>query len=290
MADDAYEILLSTLPVNLTAGQTATPDSTRLATPYREAWVCTEIDFLLLFAHTDAFARNFGGTIRAKFTLGPIFMTNGFIPVWNFGTSLDQSQEVQLDSNDVIGGGSGLTANYFRWRLPDPLYVAAGASILTTLQRANDNSGGTVIATVSMRGQTLPADHKPPEVVKVPYVSSFIHPTGQTASRNGELDFQNIFDSPLSVQRFIGRVQKLISGDVLLDDFEDTTVTTKVNDGRRDLIKGFIPFYDLFFALDRAWTFGALLQPKEAFYYQLVTVPTNYTPMISMIGTREVKL
>lgn len=300
--------------VSLGPGQTAPPFSSRqLGNPYRQAMVIDEIHFQITLLATEGVPLtrfNLGGSVRARFKLGRVEVSNEFIPIWNYGTRWDDDggsgafgEEFQSAAGQTMGGVLTVSnsVNYYRWILPKPLYIPAGNILQPSISREQDALAQTANVWVGYGCRRL-APHKPPTEFDVPYVAQFItdpvlEGSSPSTFQSSEKDLVNIFQQDVRVQRFTGRVQKqLVVATVteLLQDDLGSSVTLVMKDSTGvNIIRDFTPWNHVFDRNRRAWTFNRILKGKERYNVSLANVSAGntagqfHTPMIAMIGTRR---
>lgn len=194
----------------VTLGNSASPDMTKLAYPYRRAVLIDEIRFdMWADAATHSYF-NLGALIYVKLSLGQHYLMRDPVPVWILGTSMDLNQE-QIRDNLVE---TAQTISHYRWRLPEPLYIEAGQTLRPVFTRvANPTSlpAGDITVQVSYAGRVVPPNAPRPGVLAVPYAAPFVTAFGTangvaTFAQSNEYHLFNPFDKPVKVQRLTGRV------------------------------------------------------------------------------------
>lgn len=223
-------------------GSTRGFDTGRLGNVFRQPLAIDAVNFLIVAKYTNgnlspiegAGTFNLGGQIHCRFRMGSFDLSSAFVPIWNYGTVLQDGIEdasPEMQSVNYIVGADSLTIlsfNHFRWRLPRPLYVPPGDCLAptiswptmpNTLARYPTLSNGLnyVNVHISYAARRLPASMAAPREIDVPYVGLFepayvqdgINGTvGQTASSSAA-DLGNPFERPLCVQRFLGRINRV---------------------------------------------------------------------------------
>ena len=272
-------------------------DSSLLQNPFGTAMLLDEIRFTVNnFQHSRG---GEGGIIRAAFKLGRTPITNGFIPIWNFGKVLNPIEAL-----------GAVTVSTFTWKLPKPLYIPPSEYLIPTLQNIAMPSGLDLTAKVRVTyaGRSLASNHPTPKAIHVPWVTAYLTPfrgAGTFTDQSTEADLVNPFNESLNVQRFIGRilVDKITATEEVGESVtyyaglgSRLTTVRMTNSNGVILVRDNTPFNHLFNATDRSWTVNAILPPKGfylAFFSQNHTgmdAAGYVSSMISMIGHREVKL
>src|SRR5260221_8746910 len=130
-------VLYSATPVQLSMGDVTILDMDAMSSPFRRPMWVDEIRWSYI-GPTSISDLNFGSSIRCKLVLGRIAITStrdggGFVPIWNFGPPLNTPTATE----DVLDAtfAASVDIGHFRWKLPKPLYVPAGQSIIPSLSR-----------------------------------------------------------------------------------------------------------------------------------------------------------
>jgi len=221
-----------------------------------------------------------------KLTLGRIPVTHGFVPVGALGKRL-----------------AGFTSNgdfddplYLTWRLPRPLLIPAGEYLVPMLYAASSASGWRI----SYAGRSLPKEFAIPPIVQVPYATPFVaatrvDPTDDTTQVSHETDLVNVFDVPLFVQRFVGRL--LVDSAWNAYASRELLMLRMYDSIGKILVRDETPFGHVFSELEDSWTVHTQLAPK-GFY--TATLLENYSLLargagavqaaITLVGHREVDL
>lgn len=302
-------VLFSVPFISLAERQVAFPDMALMSSRMRRPMWVDEIRFQYVF--TNANYINMGYSLRCSLKLGRIAITStrgggNHIPIWNFGPALQTARwsEVNADGTRIYGN--------FRWKLPKPLYIPAGQSLIPEFSRSADGFGGTCDVTIGVVGRDLGDAAQPmPEKLDVPFVAFYEPDTLVTSAISSELDIVNPFLVPLAVQRFIGRqfqhnptaatgaTQVSAEGaayTTIVDALSNDIANIAIKDSYgQNVVRDIVPMGDVFDPLQRGWVFQRILQPKERFVMQLSSIynAANFPsgiyarPMISMIGYRE---
>ncbi len=318
-----YPLLLSAKTPNLTNNAIVSPvDSSFLANPTRQAMFVDEIRFSI---PTGAGLSGTGtsGVVVMPFTgcrlsMGRLAITNGFVPLVLFGKS--------LNTTDVTNGGSAQSGFCMTWKLPKPLYVPPGEFISPRFQfiLPITPAGGQAVPDptpfqieMSIVGRSLPVDCPVPRTIDMPWISFWqskalnctvsASSTFLTRDQSRETDLVNPFNTPLFLQRLVGRLPTVganANGTFEANDAgfcfigSEFVTLRMVNSYGGVLVKDFTPFYDLFHLYDKAWTVNTKMPPKTfltTFLECNTTTSTqtstqNAIAMIGMIGYRKVRL
>lgn len=274
-------VLLSTAAITLAANQQQeVNDPTRLSNPFRTPMMLDEIRFVV----TGTQAQNTRDYLEAKFRLGRIPLAANYVPITSFGKSLNALSAVMT------------------WRLPKPLYVPANEYVVPHIR--NTNSASKILQVI-YAGRSLGENVPTPKSMFVPWVTSYQATLASTAATDygtetsTEADLVNPFDTPLYVQRFIGRYLSASADNTgeAYSDYLNNTFIRAVNHEGTILVKDETPFGNLFDHTTKVWPAGTVLPPKGFFLFEVrrdfTTLSSNFratAPIISMIGYREVPL
>lgn len=235
--------------VELAANGAGTPKAVALINPTGEPWEIHEVKFSVR-RKTDATLRqnSSGGIVLCRMTWMGKPVTQGLVPLWNFGLAKRLGFEIAVpfqylpiqETPSVFQGARSCDA-YYSWKLDHPLYIPPGGILQPEFQHA-----GMVPETyrvgVLYSGRVL-KDQPLPKKVKVPFVSCWrsnffeaLLETGTDQSPPSQL--VNEFDHDLTIERFIGRVCQTssytaaeVAGAVagaLVDDLEDGLFATEL--------------------------------------------------------------
>lgn len=297
-------ILLSS-SVTLSEGETKSPDLGRLQNIFRSPMVIDEIRFMLTATIASTEVHNFGGSVRARFKMGRIDLSDQFVPIWLHGPILEDAF-LNIEGNIILvpplNPGEEHVVGHFRWVLPRPLFVPVGNVLAPTFSRQHDFRGGTVNVDVVYCCRRLPAGTPTPNEIDVPFIGVFVAPE-MTAGDSGVAlstarDLFNPFTRELYVQRFLGRVQQRTAGNPNLDRIFDGTTslggntTIRIQDSKGyNITRDFVPWTHVFDVNRRAWTFRRSLAPKEWYAVQILVPLADrdvyFQPQISMVGWRK---
>jgi hypothetical protein len=234
----------------------------------------------------------FGGIIACKLDLGTTKITNGFVPIWNFGRADDLSKELHVSTNL---GVPYEVASFFHWRLPRPLYVPEGGILTPTFQHRGLLSQSLSVQ-ISYSARSLDVKSQPKKLY-VPYVASYTSrvldfTAGQPVEtdESTETDLVNPWSEPLFLQRFTGRfyTKQDFSGvinvaeDVFPTLSNDGTRIRIVDSGGRPIVQNPTPFRQVFSAPTRSWEMeGHVMDPHS--HYRVFVRKTQ--PSFPVFGT-----
>lgn len=308
--------LLLESSVSLASGGSALPDVRELQNPYRTPFVIDEIVFLLRWIRSGGTDfTNFGASIRARFAMGRVSVTSDHVPVWSFGPQIQGNSNVPPPTNNLVEGQSGLsggvdsagqlnTYSSFKWKLPVPLLVPPGNTLVPSFLRSADGMSGNVSVYVSYAGRRLESTFRMPADIDVPYVALYATERGADTGISSELHLVNPFLVPMRVQRLTGRVEQILANPVpfgnvqedfalgLLDFPTDFGITMEDTYGYK-VVKSTTPVGHVFDLPRRAWTFNKVLLPKERYTVRLNGTAgsmSNRLLTIAMIGHRKERI
>ncbi len=287
----------------LRSGSNGAVPAGALKNPMGQDMELLEIKFEISGANDDEFDEVFGGTIWCDLTMGGVKVTNGAIPVWNFGRSENFNGEQQTDSVDDISFVS------YSWRLPRPLFVPAGAALIPSFTHT-----GLIPAALNVRvgysGRTVVSR---PKKIYVPWVAKYVsksfNPVNDAGvDQSSELDLVNSNPEVLHLQRFTGRTL-VVNSDGTMEEgspvyFGCQTLTVRMTDSYgRPIVRSYTPFCSVFSPLTRSWELddGTQLDPESFYRVQLKVAPVTLDAgqtaavgaagqaFIAMIGWRELE-
>lgn len=312
--------------VTLGPSESGVVDTQRTSIAFRKPIMLDEIRFqasIALDLTGNLATINLGDNVRARIQLGRFAMSNSFVPIWHFGSRLNLEHTV--DSSTVDLGVFRTNISHFRWRLPRPMFIPAGQSVITEFFRTPlTQSALDATCWVSYAGRYLAPDVEIPKETCVPYVTAYLLPqlrsaiTSVATGQSGENDLYNPFSQPFHVQRAIGRLLQVTNdGGAVRSYLENSSpnanaigalanrMNIKMWDsyGREianapplaDISGGsmsiMVPFNDAFVYPRAAWTFHRTMSARERYYVQwLDTNPENVdsmTPSVSIVGWRK---
>ena len=283
---ESWPLVLST-EATIPSQTTQKPPQLALMNPTGEAFKIHEIRFTLKSDSTVVLATT-GATIGCKFELGSLALTNGFVPIWNFGRVISTDQDMNLQ---------------YSWRLAQPLYIPAGATLLPNFQHFGTTSR-TVTARVSYFASTMPVGAPAPRRMFLPWVSSYIGKAFPYATADSdvsrETDLLNPFDTDLLISRLIGRFNLFgATLDTNESRFGAQLIDVRVSLSNGDpLVRTDTPFAQVFGQEGRAWEQrNTILKPKQ--YFQVfvtknatadVSEQSTIQPFVSLVGYREMQI
>lgn len=226
---------------------------------------------------------NIGGMYSIALRVAGKPLTNGPIPMWNFGPAISLGGETVFEQAPVGGIRNTSIASY-RWMLDRPLYIPAGVSIEVSI-RSTGSFSKPVTVGVTASGSVVP--HKPkPSRVDVPwvcvYASKSFNWDEEGSDASPETQLINPFDVPLEVSRFVGRINQLtdyFAGDLSSNDTTEfiipsvlglygQTFKVKMNDSSGNpVVRVATMFRNVFEAKNRSWELGVTLAPRQ--YYKI---------------------
>lgn len=297
-------------------GAIATPDADDLQNHFdcpiqiEEVRLLFFLNYVLSGAGSAAEGSTLAGLVRMQLKMGRIDLTNGFVPSWLLGPRLQVATE--LTTGQVVLGGNQTLWDYQRWKLPVPMIVPAGATLLPTFYYllpdgtiSLTRSGNSPITVhVALIGRSLPRG-KMPKRIRVPYASAFIANTATGGQQSQDDQLVNKFDVPLHVQWLTGRMAAQPTAPGVKEAWasvEDARSVTNVGSGTYNLmikdnagysiVGTMTNFFDVFPRDRKGLVVNRVLAPRGwyvAFFEDKPTVSQNL-PMIGMIGWREEEL
>ena len=272
--------------VTLAANGTAVADSAALASPFREPLVIDEVRWSIRVADATRTAANMGYCVRTALTLGQWGLTNGMLPIWILGTSLQENGYAEEVQDAQWVAANPIFSNY-RWRFPKPLYVAPGQALRSGFQRIGDSVSGNAIINVAYSGRyALPEDAPKDGQIDVPWATAFLPGTGQTTYISSEQSLDNPFLVPLKVQRLTFR-------EANTDYSENANSTAKLtmkDSTGTDVIKDMVLANRAIDYLRRAWTFQRILSPRERYDVKIAEASASKEFQMAMIGSRKERI
>jgi len=282
----------------LVSGSNGTPPDAALKNPMGQDMELLEIKFELSGSAVGGLVDAFGATIECELVMGAYKLTNGGIPVWNFGRAENLEGETKTDS------ATDKSYVSYSWRLPRPLFIPAGAVIVP-----NFTHTGMVPATVNVRvGYSARTVFTKPKVIYLPWVAKYkskaFNPIQTVATdASSELDLVNPHAEVLHLQRFVGRTLTISAADGSTEEgaqaFSSQFLSLRMTDSYgRPIIRDYTSFGQAFCALTRSWDMdnGAGLDPSAYYLVSLKKAVGTYgagslndsaQAFISMVGWRE---
>lgn len=298
-------ILFSSDFMTITDRAVVTPDMSKYTSIFRRPTLVDEIRFTFMWKAANF--QSLASSIRCKLNLGRYKLTStrdggttgggsDFVPIWNFGPALQQTNVVEgvLDQSST---GNNVTLGHFRWRLPKPLYMPAGQTLTPQFYR-RDALGGSAYINIAIAGRQLgEADREPPKTIAVPFVTYWEPPLLATTGISMSLDLFNPFLVPLNVQRFVGR-QYTQDGNNRGEDYLFTGIpgticnVVQADSWGNEIVGDSTDMGSVYDYITRTWTFNRVLNAKERYVVNIlnnfVTNSAQFAlPEISMVGWRE---
>lgn len=290
--------------VTLASGASGIADAGALSQPFRRPFWIDEIRWNIRVPIAGTGPKPWGGLISTKLALGRMMISDKFIPIWNYCTEMQQLQATsqQWDKNfgPLVGppGGAGTSVSFsaYRWKLPTPLYVPAGNTVVSEFQRYADG-GSNALITVSYAGRYIDQDEPSRKEIDVPFVGAFLPGFPSTTTvQSGENDLYNPFLVPLHVQRLTGRLINNVFG-VYAEvasgshQFPNTNVQLIMKDSfGHNVVRDFTNFLVVFDTNRRAWTFGKTLSPGQLYSAYFQNLVSTDMLSVALIGTRKEQL
>ena len=289
---DATPVILSG-DVDLEEGENKQLDSEALSNFFDTPMVIDEVRVQVASPAVQLNIGNFGGSIRLKLNMGTYALTDTFVPVgclgstYEGGTLNNTTFNAGFYSPEALPSqfGSG-TVGFFRWKLPRPLVVPAGACLEARISRQIEGltqvypSTTTASVNVAYAGRVIKKPLPRGLVVPIPYVGLFSNTfTSASVATSNQRDLYNPFQSVLNVQRLIGRWQNIYlssanaaASSISLDAngaLGDTEIDFPLTQVRTfsgfNVTNGFIPGLSIWEANTRAFNMNVALERGEGF-------------------------
>lgn len=298
--------LLLSAEVTLQSGVSGVPDMELLTSPFREPIIIDEIRFSVVTPDGAAPLGDYSSLVTCRFRMGRVEFSQKDIPIWLYGTSMQQnSTEENLQTS---GGMVDTMLTERRWKLPVPLFVPPGMSLVPYFQSPAGAPNGLLVR-VSYAARYVNPNERTPKKIQVPYVAAFYPDlagilnnlaSAKGVYQTGEYDLANVLDTPVRVQRFIGRILFAQAGGGTFQERTDNgavsgngSFVVEIKDSYgREVVKPPLSFSVVFEEERRASTFSKILGPRER-YLMIIrgggnSDPTQAgLPMVSMVGFRE---
>jgi|CXWL01.1.fsa_nt_gi hypothetical protein len=299
-----YDPLHMTASVLVQANSQAAPNTVNLQNTTGQYIEILEIKWELTPSSASFLS---GAVMGCQLNLGNIPITNGFVPVWNFGPGRAFQYEVSSTSRSI--------PIQYTWKLPRPMLIPPGG-VLAPIFQHRGLIPIDVTTRISYACRVLPIDHKIPNKVNVPYVAFYaskvfdVQSLTPDSDSSTELDLTNRFDAPLRIHRFVGRINEYAltsiigvagnnNSDVVFNHLGSRLLRVRMTDSRGEpVIPAPTMFRQVFDGPTRTWDADFILPPKS-FYTAVLTreavsaVPANIQiqgqAMISMVGWHEMK-
>ncbi len=311
-AREAPPILLYS-SCTIAPGKNAAPNMLGLQSPFRGPLFLDEVRFQLRRETAGSGSLSLpgkvGGAIRAKFTLGRMEVSRGFVPIWLYSTPIQDYYEWALETTGEEPEEVDHSTEFYRWKLPQPLFIDAGQQFMPEFSRplaAPLDCTESVTIDISYSCRALPVNIRKPEEIHVPYISAFtpdiVTSGADQTQASDELDLVNVFSKPLFAQRMTGRIYDPrgvdtvylngVSGEGVALGLEPGVggkiITVKMADTYGyTMFREFTPFGQAFDTARRAFTFHQCLWQKERYVATVQGIPANVQPQIALIGFRR---
>lgn len=230
-----------------------------------------------------------GANIGCKLDIGKLAITNGFVPIWNFGKVVSYDQDLSCQ---------------YSWRLQHPMYVPSGGMVTTDFQNFGQSSADATVR-VSYFCTSIPEeDKRVSRRMFLPYVSAFIGKTLAYATadtdRSRETDLQNPFDGDMKISRLIGRFNLYnAAADANTSIRAGRLLSVRVSLSNGDpLVRVSTPLEQVFSQDGHVWEqHNTILKPKQFFQVFVDKAATTDTSAnstlqtyVSLVGYRELEL
>jgi hypothetical protein len=241
---------------------------------------------------------NIAGISRVKLSANGKKITNGFVPIWNFGKTENRAVHAQ--------SGRSRVSTMYVLRLSKPWHVPNG----TTIEAEVFNSGGlnySSVIKVGLAGRYV-AQKEPTSCF--PYVAAYVsrpfdYSTAILTDESSELDLVNATGKDLNVDRIIGRASIIRSGGPLSGFFNDTDDAAvdsimsirMVTSNNRPIIPEYTPIRQIFGIYPSAIEIPHTMAPNDFYRVSVKKVAgvvldspfTGYTAQanISIVGWRN---
>lgn len=223
----AYPVATSA-EVTLVEGGTAQFNSQGLSNYFDNPMAIDEIHFQVRTGYSSTLHPvylNFGGTIRIKLMLGRFALSSVFVPIGCLGTTFGGgtlgyatfASAVYSPETVITEFTQFSYTSYFRWKLPRPLVSPVGMPLEAQAIRVPDGisqvfplADTSVTVNMTYVGRAIKKRLPKTILAPVPYVGLFANVfSTPSVATSGQLDLYNPFQSPLTVQRLIGRWQNV---------------------------------------------------------------------------------
>lgn len=281
----------------------AIPNSGTLSYQFRKPILIDEIRFSMRLS-SALLNPNLGSVVYTKLSLGQEYLMRDPVPVWLLCTLMNQDQEEGSTGVSDVSLAEPYAYSHYRWKLPEPMYVAAGQVLDSTFYRYNDGldtASGTVtpgiVVQVSYVGRTVPPDRPLSKIIAIPYAAPFVTTIGQVYQQSNEKDLFNPFDAPIQMQRLTGRVQVPSDSNAqypvqslaLTLNPASSGINILMNDSwGGKMVNNNTGPSDVFDAPRTNWTFDTVMPPKGIYVVRAWNIPVTTSLHVAMIGTREV--
>lgn len=294
----AHPIALSALVENIGAfGTKGVANNSLLRNPFRTPMLIDQINFAIEMDVAANSGGDGGTTMQVEFSLGPLQLSRGYQPISAFCKTMDWA---------ALAETNYLNWSNWIWRPAKPIYIPAGEYLVPTFYNAGLCSG-TRDVRITYIGRSLPKGYADPKTVDLPWVTSFVGTTraGGTdfTDQSNEIDLANPFTVPLNLYRMTGRVSNSSSStqqDSMCQQSATVPVAAAytfirmVSSDNNVIICNDTPMH-LVFGTPQALDIKTILEPNSFFRAFLIENyasigGTSYTPVISILGDREVRL
>jgi hypothetical protein len=268
-----------------------------------------------------------GALVDCRLDLGSYPLTNGFVPIYSFG----RAQNIVAEQVMSPGNPPGFVYSEYIVPFSRPLYLPVGAVVRPQF-RHKGQSTAAVDVQISMFGRMLSEKAPLPKKLMLPYWAAYACKTftlGTVDSdTSSESDLYNPFETPLHLERFVGRISFIASNlvfsaatgsPVAMTELEQGALAPLGNNGGLGdtlgqitcqivdsngypVVKKPTPFRLVFDAITRSWPLTNDLPPGGYYVVTLNNLPwtsqfgspfgvaaVTAQPCVSMVGWREVR-
>lgn len=212
--------------VELEPNESSEPNTIALVNPHDEPWEVHEVKFSvrpkIVIGTGDLLqiAQASGALLSCALDAGGEPMTNGLVPVWSFGPSYEPDMEYVQAFNwgrpavlsQLLPWWEVWVESYYRWRFDHPLYLKPGQSVVPAFKHTG-LTNQAIVAGITVSGRRL-LNAPTPRTIKIPYAAAWQSKfydavtTADAEEESPETALRNRFDTPLTVERFIGRINQ----------------------------------------------------------------------------------
>lgn len=254
--------------------------------PFRSPILIDELRFYGFFGRSEL---QFGAQVDIR--LGREPLTNGWTDVLLLGEL----------ANNYNNSNNQQMLGWRPWTFLKPLYLPPGEELTIKVlggYDSSDSGANAQVWSVKAAGRRLFEDDPIPDVLHIPWVSSFISKAnnglGTHFTNTTPADLVNPFNETLHVQRFVG----LHNMTYLLPARAMRSTTIQAADSFGNiLIRDPTSFTSIFTPLHLSWTVHATLQPKGFYLFSVLEDYAAYSGAftsvqwgLSLVGYRQVAL
>lgn len=212
-----FEPLILRAETTVEPSSNASPNNNALINPTGEPWEIHEIKFAIRRETDSTLTRLSGAMIDLNLSWLGKPITDGFVPIWNcMAQQSAEEHRAKMDIASTAGMVYFLGQDcFYSWKLDHPLFIPPRKAISVEF-RNNGLVNAVARTSIACIGRVLPRSAMPSKV-KVPYVSAWKSRFYDYAASGGpevspETVLFNQFKSPMTVERFVGRMTSRIQG------------------------------------------------------------------------------